>query len=62
MSTSEGVIHRRYRFEPHVVLWYRAKMSAEWLVLDSLRNDVSLRTRRGDLLSLLTFNETQVAR
>jgi len=36
--------------------------SEKWLVMDSLRNDVPLRTRRGDLLSLLTFNETQVAR
>ncbi len=52
----------RQRIVPHVVLWYRAEMSREWLVLDSLRNDVSLRTRRGDLLPLLTFNETQVAR
>ncbi len=53
---------KRQRIEPHVVLWYRAQQSHEWLVLDSLREDVLPRTQRGDLLPWLTFNETQVAR
>lgn len=57
---------KRQRIEAHVVLWYRAEASAdasgEWLVLDSLQDDVLSLTKRGDLLPWLTFNETQVAR
>lgn len=52
----------RHRIEPHVVLWYQPAQGAEWLVLDSLRDDILALSLRGDLLPSLTFNEDLLAR
>lgn len=52
----------RRRIEPHVVLWYRPARNRDWLVLDSLRDPLDGLAQRTDLLSWLTFNESQVAR
>lgn len=52
----------RHRIEPHVVLWYQSAQGAEWLVLDSLRDDIRALSLRDDLLPSLTFNEDLVAR
>lgn len=53
---------RLQRIELHIVLWYRRRPGDEWLVLDSLRDDVQPLSRRSDLLPRLTFNEEHVAR
>lgn len=52
----------RQRIEPHIVLWYRPVLGADWLVLDNLEDDIQRLSSRGDLLPSLTFNEDQVAR
>lgn len=52
----------RKRIEPHMVLWYRQTATADWLILDNLRDPLEKLFQRGDLQPLLTFNEDHVAR
>lgn len=52
----------RRRIEPHVVLFYRPAQDADWLVLDSLHDEIQGLSLRDDLLPILTFNEDMVAR